>query len=68
MILNGSRAQEKFALTNEDTKSNGNRSSVKISDQIEFPGPIELITYFQKYADPLVTTLSIPCHRPFVRF
>jgi hypothetical protein len=35
---------------------------------MEFPGPVELINYFQKNADPLVTTLSIPCNRPFVRF
>jgi hypothetical protein len=68
VILNGSRAQEKLILTNDETHSNGRRRSEQGSDQMEFPGPVELISYFQKIADPLVTTLSIPCNRPFVRF
>jgi hypothetical protein len=68
VVLSGSRAQEKFAPTNDDNKSNGNCGSVRSSEQIEFPGAMELISYFQKNADPLVTTLSIPCQRPFVRF
>jgi hypothetical protein len=63
VVLNGSRAQEKFSLTNDESKLNDNRGS----EQMEFPGPMELISYFQKNADPLVTTLSIPCQRQFVR-
>ncbi|CAF1119626.1 unnamed protein product [Adineta steineri] len=65
VVLNGSRAQEKFSLTNNDSRLNGQRRSGKVSEQMEFPGPMELINYFQKNADALITTLSIPCQRPF---
>ena len=66
VTLSGSRAQEKFALSNDDTKPNNSRTSTKESDQMEFPGPMDLISHFQKKADLLVTTLAIPCQRPYV--
>ncbi|CAF1161882.1 unnamed protein product [Rotaria sp. Silwood1] len=65
VILNGSRAQEKFTFSNNDIQSNGHGRSTRNSEQIEFPGPMELINHFQKHAEQLVTTLSIPCQRPF---
>ena len=66
VTLSGSRAQEKFALSNNDTKPNNSRTSTIESDQMEFPGPMDLINHFQKKADLLVTTLAIPCQRPYV--
>jgi hypothetical protein len=57
-----------FALPTEDTKLNNGRQSSRSSDLVEFPGAMELISYFQKTADPLVTILTIPCQRPFVSF
>lgn len=68
MVLSGSRAQEKFALTNDRLNFPFRGRLERNSEQMEFPGPIELINYFQKVADPLVTTLSIPCNRPYVSF
>ncbi|CAF0762038.1 unnamed protein product [Rotaria sordida] len=65
VVLNGSRAQETFAFPNNDIICNGCRQSTRNSEQIEFSGPMELINHFQKHAEPLVTTLSIPCQRPF---
>ncbi|CAF4446081.1 unnamed protein product [Rotaria socialis] len=65
VVLNGSRAQERLSLSNNDNKSHGSHRSSRNSEQKQFPGPMELISYFQKNADPLVTTLSITCQRPF---
>lgn len=66
VILNGSRAQEKFPLTSNDVTVNVPQRLASVSDQFEFPGPMELIGHFQRNADALITTLSIPCQRPFV--
>ena len=66
VVLAGSRAQEKFASTNNDGKAGVNGRLSKNKDQKEFPGPMELISYFQKNTEPLVTTLSLPCQRLLV--
>lgn len=68
VVLNGSRTQERFSRSNGDDEFNHSRLSIKNSKQREFAGPIELISYFQQNAEPLVTTLSVACQRPFVRF
>ncbi|CAF1674732.1 unnamed protein product [Adineta ricciae] len=65
VVLNGSRAQEKFPLTSNNSRVNSPRRSAKGSDQMEFLGPMELINHFQKNTDVLITTLSIPCQRTF---
>lgn len=66
VYLGGSRAQEKFALRNNDT-TDGSVNN-KSNYQIEFAGPMELIYHFQKSSDPLITSLTVPCRRPSVIF
>ena len=64
VALNGSRIQEKLSFNAYDVNRHQSEGN---SVQMKFSGPMDLIAYHQKTAEPLITQLLIPCKRPCVR-